>query len=683
MALGLVFAAAWVWRLLYLRRLAATPLDGSLTQDAFTYWHWAESLLRSGPLGHNPFFLGPLYPYVLAGLRALFGDSMHAVLIVQATWGALAAMLLADAARRLTRPAVGIAVGLLAAFYEMSVFFDGLVLMESLLFVLEAFLLWWIVRRHADVSWTTPATAGLVVGLLAQGRATSALLVLPAVLAILPPMRAGLGRMFARTGVLFGVFALVCLPAAARNYVVAHEWIPFTYNLGFNLYVGNGPGATGAFWHATGGEGGLDMGAEGGIGGDGRDHLRAAKGLTLSPAQSSRWWAQAAMRFAAEHPGRTAALWLRKLGMMWSRHEYAQIEHVEEYRSVAGPLGIPGVGQFAVIGALGLAGAFFARQKGRPGVFLLGYAAVMTLAIAPFFVTDRYRHHLVPGVLLLAGIALERAWQVAQRRRSRELVMLAAAVSVGVAVVSLPMPTLSRPRYAWGLASDLGSRWLEHGRPDLAVREFERAIQMESSGALGRASRGMAFRIGGAELYQEYAKALHQLGRNDEALHWQEQAVALAPGSAAAVDALIVAYERAGRATEAQALIERLDSLAAGHGRALMRRGWQAARAGQLSIAESLFTAAVASEPRLAEAWVELVKTELADDRVEDARASLARARREGLSAELGHACEAMIAGRAGDAAGARRALGAIQQEMIARDPYLAGLVNIVERLLQ
>ncbi|MBI5711039.1 MAG: glycosyltransferase family 39 protein [Candidatus Eisenbacteria bacterium] len=651
--------------------------------DAYAYWHWADSLLRSGPLGHNPFFLGPLYPYLLAGLRTLFGDSVHAVLIVQATWGALAALLLADAARRLTRPAVGFAVGLVAAFYEMSVFFDGLVLMESLLFVLEAFLLWWIVRRHADESWVTPATAGLVVGLLAQGRATSALLLLPAALAVLPPMRAGLGRILARTGVLLGVFALVCLPAAARNYVVAHEWIPFTYNLGCNLYIGNGPGATGGFWHATGGEGGLDMGAEGGIGGDGRDYLRAAKGLTLSPAQSSRWWAQAAMRFAAEHPGRTAALWLRKLGMMWSRHEYAQIEHVEEYRSMAGPLGIPGLGQFAIIGALGIAGMFFARQKGRPGVFLLGYAAVMTLAIAPFFVTDRYRHHLVPGVLLLSGIALERAWQVARRRRLRELLTLAVAVLAGVVVVSLPMPTLSRPRYAWGLASDLGSRWLEHGRPDLAAREFERAIGMESSGALGRAVGGEAFRIGRAELHQDYAKALRQLGRHEEALRWHEQAVTSAPTSAAAVDALIAAYERAGRTTEAQALIERLDSLAGGHGRALMRRGWQAARAGQLAVAESLFTAAVANEPRLTEAWVELVKSELADGRVEDARASLARARNEGLSGPLRHACEAMIAAQAGDAAGARRALGAIQQEAIARDPYLAGLVGIVERLLQ
>lgn len=676
-ALAVVLAVAWGWRLLYLRRLAGSILDDNLTQDAFTYWHWSAFILRNGPLGHHPFFLGPLYPYLLAGLRAAFGDSVHAILIVQALWGAVAAALLADAARRLTRPAIGLTVGLLAAFHPMAVFFDGLVLMESLLFALECFLLWWVVRAGVEASWRTPAVAGVVVGLLAQGRATSALLLVPVALALAPAVLRGGRRALGRVSVLAVAFGLVCTPAAVRNYAVGREWIPFTYNLGYNLYVGNGPGATGAFWNITAGGGGLDMGAEAGAGGDGRDYLRSARGLSLTPAGSSRWWERAAVEFAAAHPGRTAGLWARKLAMMWNRREYPQIENADVYRRIAGPLGIPGLPGFVLVA--GLAGLCFVRRTGRHATLLLGYAAVTTFAIAPFFVTDRYRHHLVPAALLLAAIALHRVWDAVRGGTVRGRIAVATAISLGAVVVTLPMPALSRPRYEWGIAYDLGNGWLRHGRPDLAAREFERALRLESEGGLA----GAQFRISSSSLDLQYATALHQLGREAEALPWYQRAVAASPGSALAADALIAAYQRAGRTADARGMIERLGSLADGRGRALVRRGWEAARAGRLAAAESLFTAAVTVDPHLDAAWVDLVKARLATGRLDEARTTLARARRQGVSEPVGRLCEAMIAARAGDRVAARRALDSIPRGVIESDPYLAGLADLVRQLLR
>src|SRR5207245_8059677 len=64
-ALALLFAVAFAWRLAYLRRLAATPLGGSLTEDAHFYWTWAGYLLRHAFMGSRPFFLAPLHPYTL------------------------------------------------------------------------------------------------------------------------------------------------------------------------------------------------------------------------------------------------------------------------------------------------------------------------------------------------------------------------------------------------------------------------------------------------------------------------------------------------------------------------------------------------------------------------------------------------------------------------------------------
>ncbi|HUK62772.1 MAG TPA: glycosyltransferase family 39 protein, partial [Dongiaceae bacterium] len=252
--LAILFAIAFGWRLAYILRLAATPLGGSLTEDAQFYWTWSAHLLRHGFVGSNPFFLAPLYPYVLAPLRLALGDSVQRVLIVQAVWGAAAAVLLADAARRMTRPGVGLVVGVLAAFYENAVFFDGLVLTESLLFFLESLLVWWIAARGARAprAWVA-AVAGVLVGVIAEGRATSSLLLLPAAVWIAHAARTGedgpaehergtdaarsrapLGPALPGIAALAAGFLLVTTPVAIRNYAVGHEWIPFTYNLGYN-----------------------------------------------------------------------------------------------------------------------------------------------------------------------------------------------------------------------------------------------------------------------------------------------------------------------------------------------------------------------------------------------------------------------------------------------------------------
>src|SRR6185369_4669401 len=114
--LAACFALAWGWRFFYLRRLASTPLADVLNADADIYWSWA-SLMRQGLAGTHAYFLGPLYPHVLAALRALVGDRIPAVLQIQAVGGAAAVALLADAARRATSTAGGIVVAVALVGY--------------------------------------------------------------------------------------------------------------------------------------------------------------------------------------------------------------------------------------------------------------------------------------------------------------------------------------------------------------------------------------------------------------------------------------------------------------------------------------------------------------------------------------------------------------------------------------
>ena len=675
LALAAIAVLAWAWRLLYLARLSRTPLGDSLGPDGQIYWDWSGYLIQHGPLGRNPFFMGPLYAYVLALLRTAFHLPIRGVLEVQSVLGAASVALLADAARRLTNRGVGIAIGLIVALFGMGVFMDGLILMESLLFFLECLLLWQVVRlgSRGATPWQA-AALGLLIGLLAAGRATAVLLLVPGTFVIVPPgatrRRAAIGAVALVAG-----FLAISAPIAWRNHRVSGEWIPFTYNFGYNLYVGNNPEATGGFVWITGSQTHVIVGehGDGAVDLDGREYLKKTRGLDLGPSASSRYWAAQALEWARRQPGRALQLAGRKLLLLWNRREVPQVENVDEFRSLVGPIGLPFLGSFAFIGPLALAGLFMAPRRGRPGGFLVATVACVTAGIVPFFVTDRYRHHLVPAAVLLAALTLERL--VALRRLApRERAALLRMLALGAIVVFLPAPGLSREKYEWGLAADLGARWLEHDRPDLALAEFEKAVAIQGSGRLphlagatGAAERG--------ELDLNLAIALTRLHRDDEALGYYERAVREVPDDAASVRALARAYDERGRSAEAASLYARLPGLIGGDPGALIAQGWSAARAGHIAEAEGYFADAVRLDDRRADAWAALVRLRVQLGRLPQAREALEGAQRAGLPAPQLHAHLALLAAVAGDGTTASRELAAVDPAAVARDPVLADVV--------
>ncbi len=528
--LGGLFLVALAWRIAYLVRLAETPFLTELGSDARIYWDWSGRILAHGLVGTRPFFLGPLYAYGLALLRALTGSSVFGVCVAQAVASAAAVALLADAARRLTRPAIGLAIGALLAFDEMSVFFTGLVLMESLLFFLEALLLWLVVRADAKKPRAPVLLAiGVLIGLLAAGRPTQLVLLAPAALLV---VAASDVRVRLRTAALVLAGALLPLaPIALHNLEVARAWIPITYSGGYNFAVGNQPHATGGWsdltappdlTHPDANEAGASI--------DGHDVVARALGHAPTANETSRWWSQQAWNSIAKNPARTLRLDLRKIGMLWNRREYPQIENRDVYRRIAGPLGIPGLGSFALLGALALAGAAFARGFGTGGRFALGYAISLTAVLVPFFVTDRYRHHLLPAVALLAAIAIERLWRAVRGGSHASLGGALLVVLGGAIVVNLPAPHFSPERERWGIADDIGSRWLQRGRADLALPWLEEAVEWEARDAAnGGATAGTRFER--ADLHFQYGLALLVTGRKADARPWLERAAQEEPGN--------------------------------------------------------------------------------------------------------------------------------------------------------
>jgi tetratricopeptide (TPR) repeat protein len=673
------FIVALLWRLAYLQRLSHSPLNESLASDSLIYWRWASALLRDGPIGSHPFFLGPLYPYAIGLVRLIVGSDITRVLTVQMVFGAAACAALADAAYGLTRGAVAAVVaGVIAAFYGMSVFFDGLILSESLLFDLFALLLWLVCTER----WRRPAgmaAFGVIIGLMAEGRAIALVLLAPAAVLLVEPRSA---RAWV-TGValLAAGCVAVCAPVASRTLVVSREWIPFTYSGGLNLLIGNGAQATGSFApvpgtefvHATFSDGGTEL--------DGREYLRKSRGLNLSAAASSRYWAERAWSDAQGDAGHAVARFGRKLLMLWNRLEYPQVENAREFQRVAGPLGLPLIGTFALLGTLAVAGAVVASRYGPAGRFVAWSPVALSFAIATVFVTDRYRHHLIPAAIVLAALGVDTAARAIRGRERRSMALVAAGALMGAVLVSMPIARPSRATAAAMVPADLAGRLLDRGRAQDALPLIERAVAESRRVAADSASA--AERSDLATIDATYASTLRQLHRADEALPWLERSVELQPENAATTRALADAYYRAGRTAEGDTMTARLPRLVGGDGLVPTVLAWKAARESRFADAESLFTAAVQIDPQLFEAWTALVRLQAQAGNVNGAGQSLEKARRAGLEDPDLAVHEALLAamqGRIVDAMTALRRAPGITRE---GDPALVDVAQRVDALIR
>ncbi len=670
-----VGAVALLWRMLYLSRLEASPLAGALFSDSLSYWEWSRLIVANGPVGNHAFFLGPLYAYVLALLRLLGAGEALAVLRMQALCGAAAAVLLADAVRRLTSWRWGLAAGLAVALHPMVVFFDGLVLQESLLFAVEAALLWWVVARDPRTAppWAWAVT-GALVGLLAQGRATSLALLAPAALA-LGAVAGGRARVV-RAAVMLAACAALALPAALHNRAATGEWIPFTYSGGYNLRVGNNPTANGTFVpitltddlssaHGEPVDGGADL--------DGRVFQQAMAGREYSAAQSDRRWAAEAFDWMRTHPARAAVLALRKLAMLANVREYPQVENADEFAELAGPLGLPRAPLVVLLFTLAGGGLAAAWRMGGAARAIAAWPFALALALAPFFVTDRYRPALVPALVVLAAIGARSL--AAARARPPRAVLAGAAIALGLAL--LPLPGLGPVRYRWGVEGDLGARWLQHGDPQRALVHLQRAAALDRDPRIGWTGSASEF-VPRAITYHLMGQALLQLGRTDEAIVALERAHRLAPDSESVGATLARAYLAAGRVDDARALGDAGVTISAGE--PAYQQGLAAARAGDLVAAAARFAEATAADPRHDAAWGALVRVHIQQDDREGARLAYEAARAAGWNGPQADAHQALVVYAAGDPGMARQLFARIDAAARRDDPVLREIESILSR---
>ncbi len=129
----LIGAAASV-RLLYVFFLSQHEVLRLPLLDAEYYLKWAEDIVRDGWLGDKIFFTEPFYAYALAFFLKIFGEAAGSFFLLglQFVLGTLFPVLLYFVGKNLLSRPIGVAAGLIAAFYGPFIFYDGLLLKTSL-----------------------------------------------------------------------------------------------------------------------------------------------------------------------------------------------------------------------------------------------------------------------------------------------------------------------------------------------------------------------------------------------------------------------------------------------------------------------------------------------------------------------------------------------------------------------
>lgn len=509
-ALGLGLLAFLV-RAFYLLESADNPFRRHLILDAAFYDGWARGIVAGHAPG-GPFLQAPLYPYFLAGVYAIFGAHPEAALWLQTLLGAATVTLAALVAGRLWGRGGALAAGLLLAFYRPAIFYTGVLLVPVLATFLLALALVLLPRR--------PLLAGLGTGVAGLAHPLALAGGLVALIGMLwaqrTPRAPGVSPWRAlRRPVLTALVGVIVAiaPATIHNLARGGGLTPIATNSGLNLFIGNGPSASGYFTPPPG------LGSDEDLHGI-LEASRLAR-RELSPTQASRFWSDRAAAAISARPGHAALLFLRKIYLFLFAYEAPQVESLDFEKRYSIALRLPFLPGWALLAALAAAAAVAARRD-RFLLAMLVAVGATALATALFFVTARFRlpAHLYLALAASGGLVALAHTPLAERGRWVK------ALGAALVTILLLVPNWARvatPRTFGNAHLQLGLIAEREGQADDAQREYAEALRFDPQLSHAAINLGILSARG---------------GDLDRAQPLLEQGVALDPRSARAFLAL-------------------------------------------------------------------------------------------------------------------------------------------------
>ncbi len=464
------FVFALLLRLVYLSQIYDNPTFKYPTLDARYHDEWAQAVAQGKLTQPQAFFRAPLYPYFLGLVYYLFGHNYYASRIVQYLIGSFAVVLLVLLGVRLFGKKIALTAGLLMAAYAAVIYFEGDLLLDSLLIPLDLLLFIFLYKAKENPKPAFWLLSGFWLGFSAITR--------PNILIFLPVVLFWIWHSFrrratparqAKFAALFVLGALLpVLPVAYHNYKAEKPLVLIASQGGINFYIGNNPGSNG---FAATLPGRLQTNWELA---DVREIAWEETGQNLSSTQLSDFWFKKGLEFWRKEPAASFKLLIKKAYLFFSRIEISNNQDIYLFWKNSALIRALPVG-FWLVGPLGLLGlAFtFVNRRGRLiAIFVFIYA----LSVILFFVNARFRLPVLPFLTLFAAYAVFELWE---RLRARKTVLpYLGALALFALLVNSNLYRLQKTVTPQGYFR-LGNVYLERGEWAEARRYFQLTLEAD------------------------------------------------------------------------------------------------------------------------------------------------------------------------------------------------------------
>lgn len=377
--------------------------------DPEFYGRWANAIIAGSGSDYIPFPRAPLYPYLLALFRTIFGEGWLTAVCLNL----LADLITVILVYRLTVKIGGVTFATVAAvLYALcgaAIYYSGETLMTSTAVMLSVAFVY-----STSSVWKKPtarniAMSAVWLALLSLCR-PNALLLLPFTGLIFAWLffRQNDKTAAVRSLVIHWLTAIVIIsPVTIANYKASGEFIPISTQGGVNFYIGNAQNATG--WASilpdVGGNW-TDEDVMRVVGEDMRGNSTASDSQTLTAHRADRHLWKMGWREIASHPLGWSKLMVKKLMLLLDAREIGNNRplllasdsspHVRLLMSLSLGIMLP----FALVGVV----SHFRLPEVKAALLFI---ALFGGSLLLFFVNSRYRMPLLPMVAFLAGLGIK------------------------------------------------------------------------------------------------------------------------------------------------------------------------------------------------------------------------------------------------------------------------------------
>ncbi len=382
-----IFLFSFIVRFIYLYffKQNIIHIEHSLFGDASQYILIAKNIASGNGFNMLPNSnllanRAPFFPFILAGVFKFFGQSYWPARIFQVCMSSLVPVITYSIAKEVVSKRAAMISACISIFYPFYVFYSAYVLTETLFVFLSCFSLLYLIRFVKTGSYQDALLAGMFLGLSALTR----------------PIALGFGvffvvcyffiprRRFKGSAAILAAMFLVILPWTIRNYIVFEKFVPLTTEVGRVFYSGNNPmNKTGGCIRYV-------------------DFIEPKETVTMGEVEASQYMFKKGLEFIRHNPGTFLKMSVKKAGRLWRVFPYWTSGFTNiKYKLIS-------IFSYGLILPFFLIGIFLSIRNWKlvlPLYCLIIYTSIFCMV---FYGTMRFRLPLMPAVIVLASIGIDR-----------------------------------------------------------------------------------------------------------------------------------------------------------------------------------------------------------------------------------------------------------------------------------